>query len=67
MLPFSKEIPKEMFPIITYNGSHSLELKPLGRKDLELLLKLLELGELVLDLRRQLLHAFTAAWTSRAT
>src|SRR6266699_3752654 len=29
MLPFSKEIPKEMFPIITYNGSHSLELKPL--------------------------------------
>src|SRR6266571_3198975 len=29
MLPFSKEIPKEMFPIITYNGAHSLELKPL--------------------------------------
>lgn len=28
MLPFSKEIPKEMFPIIMYNGSHTLELKP---------------------------------------
>lgn len=29
LLPFSKEIPKEMFPIITYNGNNSLELKPL--------------------------------------
>jgi UTP--glucose-1-phosphate uridylyltransferase len=29
MLPFSKEIPKEMFPIITYNGRQCLELKPL--------------------------------------
>src|SRR5262245_63737665 len=29
MLPFSKEIPKEMFPIITYNGRQTLELKPL--------------------------------------
>jgi UTP--glucose-1-phosphate uridylyltransferase len=28
MLPFSKEIPKEMFPIVMYNGSHTLELKP---------------------------------------
>jgi UTP--glucose-1-phosphate uridylyltransferase len=28
LLPFSKEIPKEMFPIITRNGNHSLELKP---------------------------------------
>lgn len=29
LLPFSKEIPKEMFPIITRNGNNSLELKPL--------------------------------------
>ena len=29
LLPFSKEIPKEMFPIITYNGNNRLELKPL--------------------------------------
>jgi len=29
MLPFSKEIPKEMFPIVTYNGRQCLELKPL--------------------------------------
>ena len=29
MLPFSKEIPKEMFPIMTYNGRQCLELKPL--------------------------------------
>src|SRR5438093_13382418 len=29
MLPFSKEIPKEMFPIITYNGRQCLELTPL--------------------------------------
>ena len=29
MLPFSKVIPKEMFPIITYNGRQCLELKPL--------------------------------------
>jgi UTP--glucose-1-phosphate uridylyltransferase len=28
LLPFSKEIPKEMFPIITRNGTNSLELKP---------------------------------------
>jgi len=28
MLPFSKEIPKEMFPIVMYNGNHTLELKP---------------------------------------
>jgi UTP--glucose-1-phosphate uridylyltransferase len=28
MLPFSKEIPKEMFPIVMFNGSHTLELKP---------------------------------------
>lgn len=28
LLPFSKEIPKEMFPIITRNGNNSLELKP---------------------------------------
>jgi len=29
LLPFSKEVPKEMFPIITYNGNNSLQLKPL--------------------------------------
>ena len=28
LLPFSKEIPKEMFPIITRNGDDSLQLKP---------------------------------------
>ena len=28
LLPFSKEIPKEMFPIITCNGDRTLELKP---------------------------------------
>ncbi len=29
LLPFSKEIPKEMFPIFTYEGNGSLQLKPL--------------------------------------
>src|SRR6059036_865891 len=28
LLPFSKEIPKEMFPIIVCNGDNSPELKP---------------------------------------
>jgi UTP--glucose-1-phosphate uridylyltransferase len=28
LLPFSKEIPKEMFPIVTRNGDESLQLKP---------------------------------------
>src|SRR5256886_16324083 len=29
LLPFSKEIPKEMLPIIAHDGDGSLELKPL--------------------------------------
>src|SRR5207245_1934384 len=29
LLPFSKEIPKEMLPIIAHDGDDSLELKPL--------------------------------------
>src|SRR5436309_16025392 len=29
LLPFSKEIPKEMFPIITCDDNNSLQLKPL--------------------------------------
>ena len=29
LLPFSKEIPKEMFPIITYDANNSLQTKPL--------------------------------------
>ncbi len=28
LLPFSKEIPKEMFPIITHDGNNSVQLKP---------------------------------------
>src|SRR5437773_10629028 len=29
LLPFSKEIPKEMLPIIAHNGDDALQLKPL--------------------------------------
>ncbi len=40
MLPFSKEIPKEMFPIVMYNGSHTLELKPVVQAIFEQLHKI---------------------------
>ena len=40
MLPFSKEIPKEMFPIVMYNGSHCLELKPVVQAIFEQLHKI---------------------------
>jgi len=40
MLPFSKEIPKEMFPIIMYNGNHTLELKPVVQAIFEQLHKI---------------------------
>src|SRR5438445_13621926 len=29
LLPFSKEMPKEMFPIVTLDESNSIQLKPL--------------------------------------
>jgi UTP--glucose-1-phosphate uridylyltransferase len=40
MLPFSKEIPKEMFPIVMFNGSHCLEMKPVVQAIFEQLHKI---------------------------